>query len=262
MSIVPAGKTRIMVAQSLSTPSMEGFGQEHSPRKPSLDPTESDPMGAPMGEQSDLEPTSPLDTEGAMDEDLGEGPINDDVSLGDGEAESQLAPKETRKTLTSYIFEKLQSYGYPGRRLQEFKSEFVKESVSPEGQKDIEVVIPDKKYPDEKGFTDTIENEELKSIAHEVNKSFGLNFNGADRAGGKWTIKFTSADISNPEEEAISHDSLDQVYGKPDKSNRPGQPGQKSIGGAKPAVTAYTHSEMIKAGKNKIIKKIQKMTGE
>jgi hypothetical protein len=270
MSLVPAGKTRIMVAQQFANPLSDGFGAEHNPRsfddtKPALDPTESDPMGAPMGEQSDLEPTSPLDTEGAMDEDLGEDPVNDDVSLGAEEEEAQLAPKENRKTLTSYIFEKLQSYGYPGRRLQEFKSEFVKESVSPEGQKDIEVVIPDKKYPDERGFTDTIENEELKSIAHEVNTSFGLNFNGADRAGGKWTIKFTSADIADPEADAISHDSLDQVYGKPDKSNQPGQPGQKSIGGmggAKPAVAAYTHSEMIKAGKNKIIKKIQKMTGE
>jgi hypothetical protein len=260
-----------MVAQNLSTPSMDAFDQGHSPRssnmmgdeaKPALDPTESDPMGAPMGEQPD--PTSSLDTEDAMDEDIGAEGINDDVSIGEGEEEG-LAPKEKRKTLTSYIFEKLQQYGYPGRRLQEFKSEFVKESVSPEGQKDIEVVIPDKKYPDEKGFTDTIENEELKSIAHEVNTSFGLNFNGADRAGGKWTIKFTSADISNPEEEAISHDSLDAVYGKPDKSNRPGQPGspgQKSIGGAKPAVAAYTHSEMIKAGKSNVIKKIQKMTGE
>jgi len=263
MNIVPAGKTRIMVAQNLSTPSMEGFDQGYSPReKPSIDSTESDPMGAPLGEQSSLDPTSSLDTEEAMDEDIGEESVNDDISLGVEEEEAQLSPKENRKTLTSYIFEKLQTYGYPGRRLQEFKSEFVKESVSPEGQKDIEVVIPDKKYPDEKGFTDTIENEELKSIAHEVNKSFGLNFNGADRAGGKWTIKFTSADISNPEEEVISHDSLDAVYGKPDKGNKPGQPGQSPMGGSKPSVAAYTHSEMIKAGKSNVIKKIQKMTGE
>ena len=256
-----------MVAQNMGNPLSQGFdsvgidGQQGGPLKPSIDPTESDPMGAPMGEQSPLDPASSLDTEGAMDEDLGTEPVNDDVSIG-AEDESEMAPKETRKTLTSYIFEKLQSYGYPGRRLQEFKSEFVKESVSPEGQKDIEVVIPDKKYPDEKGFTDTIENEELKSIAHEVNQSFGLNFNGADRAGGKWTIKFTSANIANPEEEAISHDSLDQVYGKPDKGSQPGKPGQKPAIGAKPAVAAYSIHEMIKAGKNNMVRTIQKMTGE
>lgn len=258
MSLVPTGKARIMVAQQYSTPSMEGFGgdgidgQEGGPldAKPAFDPT------SQLGTQ--------LDTEEAMDEDLGGGSVNDDVSLGGAEEEAMLEPKEHRKTLTSYIFEKLESYGYPGRRLQEFKSEFVKESVSPEGQKDIEVVIPDKKYPDEKGFTDTIENEELKSIAHEVNQSFGLNFNGADRAGGKWTIKFTSADISNPDEEAISHDSLDSVYGKPDKGGQPGGGigGQKPAVESKPPVAAYSIYEMIKAGKNKMVKNIQKVTGE
>ncbi len=267
MAIVPSGKTRVMVAQQYGNPISEGFGgagidgQEGGPlggMKPAVDP-----MGAPMGGEANPDPTSLLDTEGAMDEELGAETVNDDVSISQ-EEEAGMAPKENRKTLTSYIFEKLESYGYPGRRLQEFKSEFVKESVSPEGQKDIEVVIPDKKYPDERGFTDTIENEELKSIAHEVNQAFGLNFNGADRAGGKWTIKFTSADISDPEQE-ISHDSLDQVYGKPDKGNMPGQPGgmggQKPVVESKPPVRASIR-EMIKEGKDEIVKKLQKMTGE
>lgn len=220
MVIVPSGKTRVMVAQNFSTPShlSEGFGgsnvadEKGGPRSLDLDDTELNVD--PISEHGQR-----LDTENAMDDDIGETSINDDVSIAP-EEEDQLSPKESRKTLTSYIFEKLQGYGYPGRRLQEFKSEFVKESVSPEGVKDIEVVIPDKKYPDEKGFTDTIENEELKSIAHEVNQAFGLNFNGADRAGGKWTIKFTSANIVDPDAESISHDSLDQVYGKPDKGGR------------------------------------------
>ncbi len=266
MSLVPAGKIRIMAQQQFSTPSLEGFGgvgidgQPGGPLKPALDsmggdPMGDDPMGSPMGGESEL------DTEDAMDEDLGTESVNDDVSMGAGEEAEQLAPKENKKTLTSYIFEKMESYGYPGRRLQEFKSEFVKETVSPEGQKDIEVVIPDKKYPDEKGFTDTIEGDELKSIAHEVNQAFGLNFNGADRAGGKWTIKFTSADIADPDQ-GISHDTLDQVYGKPDKSNQPGLPGQKPAVEAKPPVAAYSIREMIKAGKSNMVKQIQKVTGE
>jgi len=270
MRLVPAGKIRIMAQQQFSTPSLEGFGgmgidgqPEGGPLKPAID--SSDPAGAPMSPMSpDGEATPTLDTEGAMDEDLGAEPVNDDVSMGAEEEAEQLAPKENRKTLTSYIFEKLESYGYPGRRLQEFKSEFVKESVSPEGQKDIEVVIPDKKYPDQKGFTDTIENEELKSIAHEVNQSFGLNFNGADRAGGKWTIKFTSANIADPADEAISHDSLDQVYGKPDKGagGAGGMPGQKPAVESKPPIAAYSIREIIKASKSNTVKKIQKMTGE
>ena len=266
MTTVPAGKTRVMVAQNFSTPSVlsEGFGGQ----------TVADEGGGPFSfnetksvidPNSNPVPISVLDTEGAMEEDI-EGNVSDDVSMREGE-EEQLAPKENRKTLTSYIFEKLQSYGYPGRRLQEFKSEFVKESVSPEGVKDIEVVIPDKKYPDERGFTDTIENEELKSIAHEVNQAFGLNFNGADRAGGKWTIKFTSANIANPDE-GISHDTLDQVYGRPDKGSQLGKPGQTSQPRQKPAieskplVRASTIREIIKDEKSKIVQKLQKMNGE
>lgn len=231
MALVPRGKARVMVAQQFSNPLSEGFG------------------GTSIADQS-------LETENAMEEDVTEG-VNDDVSMG---AEQQEAPQEKsgRKTLTTYIFEKLQRYGYPGRRLQEFKSEFVKESVSPDGVKDIEVVIPDKKYQDEKGFTDTIENEELKEIAHEVHQMFGLNFNGADRAGGKWTIKFTSASIVNPEDEGMSRDSLDQVYGRPDKT-KPEQQQQAQ----KPVVrSASTITEMIKEKKNQIIDKLKNIIGE
>ena len=267
MTLVPSGKTRVMVAQNIGRAEpLSGVGgmsesidnEGAGPLKPA-----EDPMGAPFAPAP--EPGPSLDTEGAMDDDLGTESVNDDVSIGADE-EAQMAPKENKKTLTSYIFEKMQSYGYPGRRLQEFKSEFVKETVSPEGQKDIEVVIPDKKYPDEKGFTDTIEGDELKSIAHEVNQAFGLNFNGADRAGGKWTIKFTSADITDPEE-GISHDTLDQVYGKPDKGSQPGKPGQSGQIGQKPAVESKppvraSMMEMIKEGKDGVVKQLQKMIGE
>ena len=235
MDIVPTGKTRVMVAQTYSNPLSEGFG------------------GMPINNE---ETSQALETSNAMEEDIGgeSNGINDDVSIEPGE-EQNLAPKEKengRKTLTTYVYEKLQSYGYPGRRLQDFKAEFVKESISPEGIKDIQVVIPDKKYPDEKGFTDTIENKELKEISHEVSQMFGLHFNGAERSDGKWTIKYTSADLSDPEEE-ISNDNLDQVYGKPDKSRQERQ---------KPIRSASTMKEMIKDQKDKIVKTLKKMIGD
>jgi len=258
MILVPSGKTRVMVAQNFSTsPSLsEGYGGTSISDKGEGGPSFLNETQSTIDPVSGID--SKLETEDAMDDDIEEKPINDDVSMGQ-EDEGQFKSKENKKTLTSYLFEKLQSYGYPGRRLQEFKSEFVKESVSPEGIKDIEVVIPDKKYPDEKGFTDTIENEELKNIAHEVNKSFGLNFNGADRAGGKWTIKFTSANIVNPDEESISHDTLDQVYGKPNKS---GQPDKKPAVESKPTIRAFSIGEMIKDKKNDIVQKLQEINGE
>jgi hypothetical protein len=245
MSIVPSGKTRVMVAQQFSNPLSEGFEGESI--------AEEQPL------ENQLEtggPEDALETGGAMDEDMETQGVNDDVSIQPGE-DQQMAPKENgRKTLTTYIYEKLQNYGYPGRRLQDFKAEFVKESISPEGVKDIQVVIPDKKYPDEKGYTDTVENEELKQISHEVNQMFGLNFNGAERSDGKWTIKFTSADLSDPEEE-ITNDNLDQVYGKPEKGSK-----DKSPTDQKPFKAAFTIREMIKEQKSGIAGNLKKMIGD
>ncbi len=236
MNLVPTGKTRVMVAQNFSDPLSEGFGESSIANEDS---------------------SRSFETDGAMEADINEtNGINDDISIQPGE-EEELAPKENgRKTLTTYIYEKLQNYGYPGRRLQEFKAEFVKESISPEGVKDIQVVIPDKKYPDEKGFTDTVENEELKEISHEINQMFGLNFNGAERSDGKWTIKFTSADLSSPEED-VTHDNLDQVYGKPDKNKTD----QKPFKGASIKIIKKQSSmtEMIKEQKDKIINKLKKI---
>ena len=243
MAIVPTGKTRVMVAQNFSNPLSEGYD--------GMSAAEEDigPLSSGTGNE--------LETGGALEEDLNETTdpniVNDDVSINE-EEEQQITPKENgRKTLTSYVYEKLQSYGYPGRRLQDFKSEFVKESISPEGVKDIQVVIPDKKYPDEKGYTDTIENEELKEIAHEVNQAFGLNFNGAERSDERWTIKFTSADMSDPEED-ISHDNLDKIYGKPDKNKKEQRPIKNKA--------AFTMGELIKMQKNKTVKKLKKSNGE
>ncbi len=244
MDLVPTGKTRVMVAQNFSNPLSEGFGgqsiADEGGMKPAVDPAMAEVPEAP----------EELETGGAMEEDIGDpGEINDDVSIQPGE-DQELAPKENgRKTLTTYVYEKLQNYGYPGRRLQDFKAEFVKESISPEGVKDIQVVIPDKKYPDAKGYTDTIENEELKQISHEVNQMFGLNFNGAERSDGKWTIKFTSADLSDPEE-AVSNDNLDAVYGKPEKSQSDQQRSMRSAAGT---------GQMTKYQKDELVKKLNKI---
>ena len=233
MTLVPAGKTRVMVAQNFSSPLSDGYGTK------SVVDESSGPIGG-------------METEEAMEEDINDAVINDNVSITQEEEQKSMAPEDNgRKTLTTYVYEKLQSYGYPGRRLQGFKAEFVKESISPDGTKDIQIVIPDKKYPNEAGITDTIENEELKEISHEVNKSFGLNFNGAERSDGKWTIKFTSASLANPEDE-MQRDNLDEVYGKPNK-NKTEQ---------KPIRSASTLGEMIKEQKDKIVNKLKKMIGD
>jgi hypothetical protein len=228
MAIVPAGKTHVMKTQKFANPLSEGFGMRES-----LD------SGAPP------EVSPSFETEGAMEDD-----VTPDVS--NEIDEPQQSPVEGKKTLTNYVYKKLQSYGYPGRRLEEFKSKFVRESLSPEGIKDIQVELPDKKYS-EQGMADSIDHAELKEISQEINRAFGLNFNGAEHVDGKWTIKFTSQKItSEDEQQGTFRDGLDEVYGTParDKKEEP------------KAVKAYTITEMIKKQKDDMVSKLKSIIGE
>ncbi len=243
MTIVPSGKMHIMKTQKFANPLSQGFDDNVSINHniPSFE-TE-------QGMDEDISPEiSPEAVDGLKEE-------QDQM----GGPEDPMESKTKGKTLSDFIFKKLESFGYPGRRLQEFKSKFVRESVSPEGVKDIQVEIPDKKYPDNTGQTESIENEDLGAISKEINQMFGLNFNGAERTDGKWTIKFTSAEITNPDAEGgMVRDNLDEVYGKPTKPGSPGSPGNKE---PKP-IAAHTLLEMIKDGKNGLVKDLIKVIGE
>jgi len=240
MILTPSGKTRVMVAQSFSSPLSEGSSLQSI--------SEQGREGVPPSQPN-------LETDGAMEEDIGTGikqPDDLNAPLPNSTEDSQeVQPQEKKKTLTNYIFQKLEGYGYPGRRLQEFKDKFVKESVSPDGVKDIQVELPDRKYPGQDGSTDTIENEDLKEIVSDINKQFGLNFNGAERTEGKWTIKFTSQKLSNPED-SISRDNLDQVYGTPSM-------GGKGKASKNKAASVPSLNEMIKEAKTNVIGNLPKV---
>jgi hypothetical protein len=241
MALVPSGKIRKMVAQSYGNPLAEGYSTDSISERDRGQP-ELDTQGAGQPE---------FDTQGAMDDAVSAGQPDsamDSSAGGDGAVGTVDPGKPKRRTLSGYVFEKLESYGYPGRRLQEFKSKFVRESVSPEGVKDIQVEIPDKKYPGPEGVADTIENEDLREIASEVNQMFHLNFNGAERSDGKWTIKFTSETINNPENEVV-HDNLDQVYGKPAGNGQP-------VGSQKAACPSLP--EMIKMAKIDMVSELMR----
>lgn len=229
MAITPAGKTRVMVAQSYSNPLSEGYSES-----PSVS-TQQGPLS--------------FDTGDAMNEDVGAAPTEGSSQ------DAPVAPKSKKKTLTNYVYEKLLGYGYPGRRLEEFKTKFVKESVSPQGVKDIQIEIPDKKYPTPEGVSDTIENSDLKQIAKEIQEQFGLNFNGADRSDGKWTIKFTSEKMTSPDEQGQVVDNLEEVYGSPSMKGKGGAI-QKEKGRK-----AYTIQELMKQAKNNVVDKLIKILG-
>jgi hypothetical protein len=135
--------------------------------------------------------------------------------------------------LTDFIGKKLQSFGYPGRRLHEYKSKFVKQVISAEGEKEVEVTIPDSYY----GKNRPISDEDFKRMVGEIKHKFGLFFTGAERSEGKLSIKFTSSNIDATagEEEPIE-DELSKVYG---------QPGSKDSAKQKSRRTAHTIHELI-----------------
>lgn len=246
MAIVPSGKMRIMKTQKFANPLSEGFENTVNNNIPSFE-TENgleDEIGSSV---PSVEETSKLQEQQEIEGDLS----------------SPIEPieKGNRQTLTNYVFKKLENYGYPGRRLQEFKTKFVRETVSPEGIKDIQIEIPDKKYPDNSGYADTIENEELSQISQEVNKMFGLNFNGAERTDGRWTIKFTSAEKSGIEDEGIARDNLDEIYGVPG-GNKKKQPEMKSRKNTTTTANISTTQEMIKESKNRVINKLRQSEGK
>lgn len=169
-----------------------------------------------------------------------------------GNPVSEPTEEQGKSTLTDYIFKKLEEFGYPPRRLEEFKKKFVKESVTPEGIKDIKVEMPDRYYPDAQGNIKTVETEDLAVVVKEIGSKFNLNFNGAERSDGKWTINLTSAKKTNPEDEqSLQRDNLDEVYGTPSGGSK-----KQTVKKDKPAVRAFTINEMIKAGKTDMVNKI------
>ena len=232
MAIVPSGKVRIMEAQNFSNPLSQGF----------------------EGDTSLNNNLPSFETEDAMEDDISNETEEQNLPLEGQEGEQGVSPvDEGKKTLTTYIYKKLQSYGYPGRRLDEFKNKFVRESLSPDGIKDIQIELPDKKY-NEQGLAGTIDHDELKDISQEVNKLFGLNFNGAEHIDGKWTVKFTSQKLTSPEDEQGGQfrDGLDEVYGTPTKTKEE-EP---------KAVKAFSIREMIKTQKEDTVNKLKTINGE
>jgi hypothetical protein len=249
MTIVPAGKTRVMVAQSFASPLAQGYSDEPklAPDKPQQDTEALPDVPQVINKDSaeyvvdpEAEEMNPPELESQPDE------------MGNGVAEPN-----GKETLTDFIFKKLESFGYPARRLQDFKSKFVTETVTPEGIKDLKVEIPDRYYPDEQGNIKTIESEDLAGIVKEIQNKFGLNFNGANRSDSKWTINLTSAKKPTGEEEqGLQRDGLDEVYGSPGKSS--GASKSKKDKGAN-QVRAFSQPEIIKGGKNELVNELVKI---
>ena len=247
MALIPLGKPRLMVAQRMSNPISEEL---YNNNESSLLLNKNDNSG-----DIPVEHTVDQHRMATFDELKDESVPNTDLNIETDGVEVEDMETEGKSTITQFIFTELEKWGYPGRRLQEFKKKFVTQDISPDGTENVKIEIPDKKYPDPNtGHAETIETSELSSFVRQISSKFGLNFNGAHRSDGKWTIDFTSSEIehSKKEDKTIMKDNLDEVYGQPTSNKKNNKKLTKN----------QFMDKLIKEEKDNIIHKLKKIIGD
>ena len=146
--------------------------------------------------------------------------------------------------IMDYIMKKLESFGYPPRRLNEFKNEFVSEKLLPGSTRDVSIVIPDMYY----GKAKRLKGEEISKIIEEIQNHFGLQFKDGERKDKKVFLNFVSQGQNSEEDgEAAMGDELDEAFG--------GGGAQKVKQKKKVAETQY---EMMKSAMNEAFEKLNK----
>lgn len=224
MSIIPAGKARLMVAQTYTDPMSSNFEQQYDMTRPLAPEQEATPPSF------DLEQDAPKKEDGEGQEEQG---------------------RADDKTLKGYIFNLLLDMGYAWRRVAEFKDKLAKKEIAADGTTRYTVEIPEETYPDPMtGKTTTLDNKDILKIVNEIKQRFGYDFNGASTQEGKITMNFISAPTASGEEDDEEQvmDNLDRVYGNPSK-------------GAKKK-TAATINEMINEGKDDLVNTLKKLNGD
>ena len=217
MSIIPRGKTLIMKAQAIE------------------DPLHQQDIFDDIDIDNIPEPEVIPEQEAVQEQEV----------IPEQESVETVQPQEKQHTLENYIFNKLESFGWPGRLLQDYKDKFSSKSLSADGVEEVKIEILDRKYPN----MDQIDKKDIKIIIKEISNQFGLYFSGGDNNDGRWSLRFTSEHEVEEEQDqtemgAVNY--LDKIYGNPKKS------------GLSPDKKALTLKEMIKIGKDEIIKLIKK----
>jgi hypothetical protein len=225
MIIVPNGTKRIMVAQT--------FGQTMA--DPQLGSKELEKFAPNAGQSTQNNLTGVEQT-----------PQIPDGLFGQEKTENS---DDGSPDITDYIYKKLQSFGYPPRRLEQFENKFIDEKMYPGGLREVSITIPDRYYAKRRRLGD----KDISKMVEEIGSTFGLSFVDAQRKDKSIIMNFTSQPEQNDEngEDAAMGDVLDEVYGSPSSSDVK----SKKSNGKKPASkTAYTMNELIKDSKEDLVR--------
>lgn len=231
MPIVPSGTKRLMEAQT--------FGNDY------FIPDEINNLRPLQTNQQPLtEENQPINNQ--LPQSIEQHPQQDIGELADLNVQN----KEQSTNITEYIFNKLEGFGYPPRRLEEFESEFVKQKFYPGENKEVTIVVPDRYY----GTRKNLSEEDVNALISEISEKFGLSFTEGEREDKKITLNFMSQQeakkIENAENaEVVVGDELDEVYGSPSK--------EKDKTKTK-KTKAYSALELIKMGREDWIDEIMK----
>jgi len=220
--LVPSGKRRLMVAQTMPSPTSEMAGE--------LDTTGIDPEQVPSAEDPGNEQPNIDQLENQVDQ-LEEQQNN--------EEQPPVQQNTNEGDIRHTVFEFLVGLGYPPRRLQEFRSKFVSETGSANSGTQVTLVLPDEVY----GKNTQIPREKLKELVQIVEQKHALSFQDYKRANEQLTLNFISSDAAAQQsmEDAGPGDILDKVYGKPAGGGK-GKPNMKN---------AKTITELIKESQEK-----------
>jgi hypothetical protein len=225
MPIVPNGKKRIMEAQ--------------------YPPGQGDQWGTDfLGSSGDF----PSDQQGGSSVDMDIEQPAEQINL----EETPEASQEGDTSVNEFIYKKLESFGYPPRRIEEFSDEFIEEKIYPGGVKDVTIVLPDRYYGKKKPISDP----DLTQIVSEIQTQFGLTMTDALRKEKKVTLNFTSQPSSpEDEEDQMMGDDLDEIFG----GKGPGKTKKRTKDKSR---LAQTITEIIEASRSGLLVKLAKLSEE
>ena len=221
MALVPAGKRRIMVSQRFDA-SMQPM---QSPGFDDIDTNDA---------QSLYDPTATSELEGQAEQ---------------AKVEQEMSEEISEPNLVKHISDFLISLGYHPRRLQEFKSQFVEETGSAGGSRQVTVTLPDQIY----GKDSPIPMSKLKEFVKSTEDQFALYFENYKRSDQKLILSFISSDDKqrrDAEETETPGDILDEVYKSPSSKD----PTHKGAD-----LDNFTMKHMIKESKNNLVMSLLKI---
>lgn len=254
MPLIPNGKRRLMVAQATPSPASEMAGQIDTQgiqpgQTQFTDQQPEEQAGAAGAEGAGMDPNADPNTDPSALEQAGDQAGAAESAVNQQETQQQSAGKDG--DLRGTIMEFLTGLGYPPRRLNEFKSQFVTETGTATTGTMVSIVIPDEVY----GKNMQLPREKMKEFVQVIQQKHGLSFQKYKRGDEKLTFDFMTADAAAQQslENAGPGDILDKVYGTP----------KGGVGGKGLAPKgAATIQELIKESQDKQLATLRLIVGD